>query len=134
MNFDPQSNDLKIHGSQGESGEGSSALKSAVGGRSAAENGAGSGSKAALGSKAAAEAASSSASAAPSPSTSEVDEHQLLVDRMLSEEAIIRCGGGDDAIARLHAKGRLTARERIAALVDPGRSFVELGLWAAWEM
>ena len=37
--------------------------------------------------------------------------------------------GGEDKIARQHAKGRQTARERIAALVDAG-SFEELGLLA----
>lgn len=47
------------------------------------------------------------------------------------EEAIIRQGGGAQAIARQHEKGRLTARERIARLVD---DFFELNLWAAWNM
>ena len=37
-----------------------------------------------------------------------------------------RAGGGADRIARIHAKGRLTARERIELLVDPG-SFSEIG-------
>lgn len=37
--------------------------------------------------------------------------------------------GGEDKIARQHAKGRLTARERLAALVDAG-SYQELGLLA----
>ncbi|MCR9184399.1 MAG: carboxyl transferase [Halieaceae bacterium] len=37
--------------------------------------------------------------------------------------------GGDERIARQHARGRLTARERIAALVDEG-SFREYGLLA----
>ena len=46
----------------------------------------------------------------------------------------IRQGGGPAAIARQHAKGRKTARERIAALLDPGATFLELGLWAAYGM
>jgi len=50
------------------------------------------------------------------------------------QEHVIRQGGGDKAIARQHEKGRLTARERIARLIDPGTSFFELGLWAAWQM
>lgn len=37
----------------------------------------------------------------------------------------IEQGGGEKAIAKLHAKGRLTARERLALLFDPD-SFVEL--------
>ncbi|WP_342543530.1 carboxyl transferase domain-containing protein [Paenisporosarcina sp. FSL H8-0542] len=37
----------------------------------------------------------------------------------------IELGGGDDRIEKQHAKGKLTARERIDLLVDPG-TFVEL--------
>ncbi|HVK09495.1 MAG TPA: carboxyl transferase domain-containing protein [Gemmataceae bacterium] len=46
----------------------------------------------------------------------------------------MRLGGGPKAIDRQHEKGRLTARERIARLMDGGDSFFELGLWAAWGM
>ncbi len=51
-----------------------------------------------------------------------------------ADEATIRSGGGAKAIERQHEKGRLTARERIAKLLDPGTDFFELGLWAAWRM
>src|SRR4051794_5631973 len=54
--------------------------------------------------------------------------------QLLAEEARIREGGGPEAIARQHAKGRMTARERIAALLDAGEPFLELGLWAAYQM
>src|SRR5881628_960667 len=50
------------------------------------------------------------------------------------DEDRIRQGGGPKAIARQHEKGRLTARERVAKLIDPGDPFFELGLWAAWNM
>ena len=50
------------------------------------------------------------------------------------EEAAIRLGGGESAISRQHAKHRLTARERLERLIDPGASLVELGLWAGWQM
>ena len=40
--------------------------------------------------------------------------------------------GGAERIARQHASGRLTARERLAALIDPG-SWYELGLLAEAE-
>jgi 3-methylcrotonyl-CoA carboxylase beta subunit len=50
------------------------------------------------------------------------------------QEAQIRLGGGDAAIRRQHEKSRLTARERIARLIDPGSELLELGLWAAWNM
>lgn len=50
------------------------------------------------------------------------------------EEERLRLGGGRSAIERQHQKSRLTARERIAALIDPGSGFDEIGLYAAWEM
>lgn len=53
---------------------------------------------------------------------------------LTSEEATIRLGGGPKAVDRQHEKGRLTARERIAKLLDPGTALFELGLWAAWRM
>jgi acetyl-CoA carboxylase carboxyltransferase component len=57
-----------------------------------------------------------------------------LAETIHKEEAGIRLGGGKDAIGRQHAKKRLTARERIDKLADPGTSFFELGLWAARGM
>src|SRR5688500_18113971 len=60
-----------------------------------------------------------------------------LRDRVASlraEESKIRLGGGPAASGRQHGEGRLTARERIERLVDPGTPLVELGLWAAYEM
>ncbi len=53
-----------------------------------------------------------------------------VLDQVLSEEAILRQGGGDEAIERQHAKGRKTARERIAGLLDPDSTSLEIGLWA----
>lgn len=46
----------------------------------------------------------------------------------------IRTGGGAKAIERHHAKGKLTARERIALLIDPNSTFLEVGLFAAEGM
>ncbi|MFN5944440.1 MAG: acyl-CoA carboxylase subunit beta [Phycisphaerae bacterium] len=63
-----------------------------------------------------------------------------LTDLMLIEERQIMQGGGKSAIARQHEKKRLTARERVALLVDPvtkesgATNFQELGLWCAWNM
>lgn len=53
---------------------------------------------------------------------------------VLEREAEIRLGGGVKAAERQHAKGRLTARERIERLIDQGGFFQELGLWAAHGM
>ncbi|HYW37710.1 MAG TPA: acyl-CoA carboxylase subunit beta, partial [Terriglobales bacterium] len=56
-----------------------------------------------------------------------------LVAQVRNEEERIREGGGAKAIESQHAKSRLTARERIDLLADPG-SFFELGLYAAHKM
>ena len=75
-----------------------------------------------------------------SPSNQHVYTLRELTDLMLIEERQIMQGGGKTAIARQHEKGRLTARERIALLIDPvndgasGVQFQELGLWSAWNM
>jgi 3-methylcrotonyl-CoA carboxylase beta subunit len=63
-----------------------------------------------------------------------VDDLQRLLDGLRDEERTIRQGGGAKSIARQHEKARLTARERIAKLIDSDISFFELGLWAAWGM
>jgi 3-methylcrotonyl-CoA carboxylase beta subunit len=57
-----------------------------------------------------------------------------LLTEIKNEEQKIHEGGGAKAIESQHKKGRLTARERIAKLIDPGTSFFELGLYAAYEM
>jgi 3-methylcrotonyl-CoA carboxylase beta subunit len=57
-----------------------------------------------------------------------------LVTRMHNEEEQIRQGGGPKAIDSQHNKGRLTARERIALLLDPETQLFELGGYAAWGM
>jgi 3-methylcrotonyl-CoA carboxylase beta subunit len=57
-----------------------------------------------------------------------------LVGEFLNQKDVIRTGGGEKAIASQHKKHRLTARERIALLIDPGSEFFELGIYAAFEM
>src|SRR5215813_11212312 len=56
-----------------------------------------------------------------------------LVSAIRNEEEQIREGGGPKAIESQHSKGRLTARERIQRLIDPG-TFFELGIYAANRM
>lgn len=62
---------------------------------------------------------------------------RALVERLTeikNQEEKIRQGGGARAIESQHKKNRLTARERIAKLIDPGSHFFELGIYAAYEM
>src|SRR5579864_3913264 len=56
-----------------------------------------------------------------------------LMSQVRNEGEKICEGGGPKAIENQHAKGRLTARERIALLADPD-TFFELGLYAAHGM
>src|ERR1700751_4202785 len=56
-----------------------------------------------------------------------------LMSQVRNEEEKIALGGGEKGIESQHKKGRLTARERIQMLVDPG-SFFELGVYAAYRM
>lgn len=57
-----------------------------------------------------------------------------LVGTIAREQEKIREGGGAKAIESQHAKGRLTARERIARLIDPATELLELGSYAAHQM
>ena len=57
-----------------------------------------------------------------------------LTAELRSEEAELRLGGGEAAAERQRAKGRLTVRERLALLLDPGPAWLEIGLWSGWEM
>ena len=56
-----------------------------------------------------------------------------LVDALASLEDKIRQGGGPAKVDKQHRDGKLTARERIARLVDPGSMFLEVGLLVAWD-
>ena len=56
-----------------------------------------------------------------------------LMSQVRNEGEKICEGGGVRAVESQHAKNRLTARERIEKLADPG-TFFELGLYAAYGM
>lgn len=56
------------------------------------------------------------------------------ISHYAEEQNKIKLGGGTIAIEKQHNKKRLTARERIDHLIDPGTQFFELGLYAAWGM
>ena len=56
---------------------------------------------------------------------------RLLVEQLRKLEARLREGGGAARIERQHRAGKMTARERIAALTDPATAFLEIGLLIA---
>jgi len=57
-----------------------------------------------------------------------------LVTQVRNEEEVIHQGGGEKATESQHKKGRMTARERIARLIDRDSEFFELGSFVAWRM
>ena len=57
-----------------------------------------------------------------------------LMESLAKDESILQEGGGQEYIQKQHSKNRLTARERIALLIDAGSRFLELGVFAAYEM
>ncbi len=68
------------------------------------------------------------------PETAAINPLRALNEEFRQTERDIMLGGGPKAIARQHAKNRLTARERIAKLLDNADAFTELGLWSAHGM
>jgi acetyl-CoA carboxylase carboxyltransferase component len=61
--------------------------------------------------------------------TGEATGMKSLVEDLHDRRRRAKLGGGDEKIALQHERGKLTARERIDLLVDPG-TFVELGIQA----
>jgi 3-methylcrotonyl-CoA carboxylase beta subunit len=62
------------------------------------------------------------------------DEMKNLLRVLRAREEQVRLGGGEKAIEKHHAKGKMTARERIDTLLDEGSFFLEIGMFTAWEM
>ena len=46
----------------------------------------------------------------------------------------VQAGGGKEQVERHRSRGKLTARERVERLIDPGGAFMELSSLAAWKM
>jgi acetyl-CoA carboxylase carboxyltransferase component len=59
---------------------------------------------------------------------------ESLVAELRERSAQVALGGGEKATERHRSRGKLTARERIDRLVDPGGAFLELGALAAWDV
>jgi acetyl-CoA carboxylase carboxyltransferase component len=57
-----------------------------------------------------------------------------LVGELRERTAVVAEGGGAEAVERHRSRGKLLARERIDALLDPGSAFLELNALAAWDL
>ncbi len=58
---------------------------------------------------------------------------RVLTDEYLTLEARLKLGGGEAKVAKIHAQGKLTARERIDLLLDKGEYSQEIGLLVAYD-
>ena len=65
--------------------------------------------------------------------TTETSRMRVLVDSLQQLEDRLRLGGGPKKIDKQHHDGKLTARERIARLIDVSSKFVEIGLLIAYD-
>ena len=59
---------------------------------------------------------------------------ESLVAELRERTALVASGGGEKAVERHRSRGKLTARERIDRLCDPGTAFLELNALAAWDL
>ncbi|MDX1429341.1 MAG: carboxyl transferase domain-containing protein, partial [Rhodothermales bacterium] len=57
--------------------------------------------------------------------------YESLVIELRARAGEVMLGGGEERIAREHARGKLTARERVAVLLDDQASFKEIGTFVA---
>jgi acetyl-CoA carboxylase carboxyltransferase component len=57
-----------------------------------------------------------------------------LVVELRERLAEVAQGGGPEATERHRSRGKLPARERVDALLDPGSAFLELSPLAAWDL
>jgi 3-methylcrotonyl-CoA carboxylase beta subunit len=56
-----------------------------------------------------------------------------LTQEYLALAEKLREGGGAARVAKLHRQGKLSPRERVAGLLDPGTTWVEIGLLVAYD-
>jgi acetyl-CoA carboxylase carboxyltransferase component len=66
--------------------------------------------------------------------TANREHFERLVSELTSLEEKLRQGGGPARIDREHAKGKLTARERVELLFDQDSHFQEIGLLVAYDL
>src|SRR5687767_12913438 len=59
---------------------------------------------------------------------------EALVTELRERTAAVARGGGERSVERHRSRGKLTARERVDRLVDPGSAFLELNALAAWDV
>lgn len=59
---------------------------------------------------------------------------ERLVAELRERLIAVRRGGGKEAVEKHRRRKKLTARQRVELLIDPGSDFLELSPLAAFEM
>jgi 3-methylcrotonyl-CoA carboxylase beta subunit len=62
------------------------------------------------------------------------DHNKLLSDQLKKKHKIVSKGGGDARVAKLHAAGKMTARERVDFLFDSPEKALEIGAFVGEDM
>jgi 3-methylcrotonyl-CoA carboxylase beta subunit len=62
------------------------------------------------------------------------DHNKLLLSELRRKLAKVKLGGGEKRIEKHHAKGKMTARERITYLLDDKKPCIEIGAFAGKDM
>jgi len=62
------------------------------------------------------------------------DHNKLLLSELRRKLAKVKLGGGEKRIEKHHAKGKITARERISYLLDDKKPSIEIGAFAGEDM
>src|ERR687898_3010970 len=57
-----------------------------------------------------------------------------FVAELRERTALVARGGGEKSVERHRSRGKMTARERVDRLCDPGTAFLELNALAAWDL
>jgi 3-methylcrotonyl-CoA carboxylase beta subunit len=63
-----------------------------------------------------------------------VSHNAGLLDQLRERMRVATGGGGPDAVRKHVSRGKLTARDRIARLIDEGAEFLELSPMSGWDM
>ncbi|PIB32052.1 methylcrotonoyl-CoA carboxylase [Gaetbulibacter sp. 5U11] len=62
------------------------------------------------------------------------DHNKLLLSELKTKLAKVKLGGGEKRIEKLHAQGKMTARERVNYLLDSNKNSIEIGAFAGEDM
>lgn len=62
------------------------------------------------------------------------DHNKLLLSALRQRLSVVKLGGGEKRIQKLHSEGKMTARERIDYLLDPKAKSIEIGAFVGEGM